>query len=537
MNAIIAASAFALSFASKPPPDSAISESITPSTPPPERSPQGAIPLLFLTGFATMGMEVIWIRLFTPYIGPVVYSFALVLATYLAATFLGSQVYRRWNQTHDHEGRAVWIGLSFLGLLPLLTADARLPLNDPVRVILGIVPVSGVIGFLTPMLVDRWSGGDPARAGRGYAVNVLGCVLGPLAAGFVLLPAMGEHWSMLMFALPWVAIAIPKVFPMTAAGTFSRTQRMIAYQSLIVAATIFLVTQEFETQFEVRDVLRDNTATVIATGEGREKRLLVNGVGMTVLTPITKMMAHIPLAWFATTERIPKNALAICFGMGTSSLAMLSWGIDATTVELVPSVPKLVGYFHPDRESEFQSPRAHIVIDDGRRYLDRSPQTYDVILIDPPPPVSTAGSSLLYSVDFYAVAKQRLSPGGILQQWLPGGDDALTSSVAKSLRLAFPHVRVYRSLEGWGWHFLASMTPLPDRTADELAAALPAAAVVDLKEWGPFDAPRDYFAKVLSQPVTIDQLIALAPDIPALEDDRPVNEYDWLRRHREAASH
>ena len=32
-------------------------------------------------------MEVIWIRLFTAYIGPVVYSFARILAAYLGATF------------------------------------------------------------------------------------------------------------------------------------------------------------------------------------------------------------------------------------------------------------------------------------------------------------------------------------------------------------------------------------------------------------------------------------------------------------------
>ena len=67
---------------------------------------------------------------------------------------------------------------------------------------------------------------------------------------------------------------------------------------------------------------------------------------------------------------------------------------------------------------------AHVVIDDGRRYLERTPQQYDAIIIDPPPPVPAAGSSLLYSRDFYELAKQRLRPGGILQQWLPPEGDA-----------------------------------------------------------------------------------------------------------------
>ena len=56
------------------------------------------------------------------------------------------------------------------------------------RLVLGIAPFTGLLGFLTPMLVDRRSGGDPGRAGTAYAINVLGCILGPLLAGFLLCP-------------------------------------------------------------------------------------------------------------------------------------------------------------------------------------------------------------------------------------------------------------------------------------------------------------------------------------------------------------
>ena len=45
-----------------------------------------------------MGMEVVWIRQFTPYLGTVVYAFASILATYLVSTFLGLQVYRAVEQ-------------------------------------------------------------------------------------------------------------------------------------------------------------------------------------------------------------------------------------------------------------------------------------------------------------------------------------------------------------------------------------------------------------------------------------------------------
>ena len=54
----------------------------------------GLLVALFTTGLTTMGMEVVWIRIFTAYVGPEVYSFAIILATYLVSTFIGSQVYR-----------------------------------------------------------------------------------------------------------------------------------------------------------------------------------------------------------------------------------------------------------------------------------------------------------------------------------------------------------------------------------------------------------------------------------------------------------
>ena len=52
-------------------------------------------------------------------------------------------------------------------------------------------------------------------------------------------------------------------------------------------------------------------------------------------------------------------------------------------------------------------------------HLMRTDERFDVVTLDPPPPVEAAGSSLLYSVQFYNIVKKRLAPGGILAQWLP----------------------------------------------------------------------------------------------------------------------
>ena len=486
--------------------------------------------LLFGTGLASMAAEVVWVRMFTAWLGTVVYSFAAILALYLAATYVGSFIYRRFK---GDEGMAgwVWALLGLTILIPLLTADPRLLIPGLLRPFLGVVPFSALLGFITPYLLDRIAGGDPGVAGFAYSLNILGCVLGPLIGGFVLLPAAGERGSLLVLAFSWLAVPLffvaisPLPYEKGKAGLRANWASLIPG---LLAMLLFVSTRDFATQFPKREVRRDYTATVIATGSSREgKRLLVNGVGITNLTPETKLMAHLPLAFLGRT---PSNALDICFGMGTTHRSLLSWGITSTAIELVPSVPSLFGYFYKDGPELLESPRSRIIIDDGRFYLERSDQTFDVITIDPPPPVEAAGSSLLYSKEFYAVAKRHLRNDGILQQWVPNGDQATIASIAKALRESFPFVRVFGAMEGQGFHFLASVSLIPPESALVLATHMPANAAVDLLEWGPFSTTQEQFAAVLTREVSLDSLIQVDSDVPTLQDDRPVNEYFFLRR-------
>ncbi len=483
--------------------------------------------MLFATGLCSMAMEVVWIREFTIYLGNVVYAFAGILALYLAATFFGSHWYRRTAKPGDAStGRLAWILAGAAGLLPLLAADPRLGgekspfLWDFLRAAVGICPFSGLVGYLTPMLVDRWSAGDADRAGRAYAVNVAGSILGPLVAGFWILPWLGERWGLGALALPLFAIAI-------AVARRGRSRRLAGAltASLAVSLALVFATADFESTIPDRLELRDYTASVIASGEGMQRRLLVNGIGMTALTTITKVMAHLPLSLLG---RPAHNSLVICFGMGTTFRSMMSWGLDTTAVELVPSVPKLFGYFHEDAPELLRSPRAHIVIDDGRRFLERSPQQFDVIAVDPPPPTGAPTSSLLYSREFYAVLKPRMKPDGIAQIWYPGGDDVAQASVVKALRESFPYVRAYQSIGGWGVHFLARKAPFAPIGADAAARNLPAAAAQDLVEWT--DAsPAELMRNVFSRQRSLDSLLIPAPGVPPMDDDRPINEYFWLR--------
>jgi spermidine synthase len=402
--------------------------------------------VLFGTGLTSMAAEVVWIRLFTPSLGTLVYAFAMILGLYLGATYLGSQFYRRLKPTQQGATGLLFALLALSVVLPLLICDPRLPIYYYFRV-LSILPFSFIVGWITPMVLDGVAQGDPDRAGVGYAINIAGCVFGPLVSGFVLLPLLGERYTLLACALPWLVVSLrtrsaTALLPVERQAPSMWKPVLVSFMALVLVA----VTNDYETRYSPREVRRDSTATVTAVGSGMEKQLLVNGIGMTGLTPITKMIAHLPLAFLQSP---PQNALVICFGMGTTHRSMLSWGISSTAVELVPSVVSVFPYFHADAEQLEQSPSSHIVVNDGRFYLERSPALYDVIVLDPPPPVEAAASSLIYSKEFYAIARQHLRAHGILQQWYPLGfdyDPAIPASIAKSLKESFPYVRLRRKL-------------------------------------------------------------------------------------------
>jgi predicted membrane-bound spermidine synthase len=382
------------------------------------------------------------------------------------------------------------------------------------------------------MLVDHWAAGDPDRAGKAYAVNVLGCILGPLLAGFYLLPRLGERWALVALTLPlfvFGALATRHKQQAAAQPGPNRNGKLYYALAMVAALLVVMATRGYEALFPKRVVLRDDTATVLASGVGLDKDLLVNGIGMTYMTPITKYMAHLPLAFM---QRPPKNGLVVCFGMGTTFRSMLSWGIPTTVVDLVPSVPALFGYFHTDAERLLASPLAQIVVDDGRRFLDGSTLRYDVITVDPPPPPAAPGSSLLYSRQFYAIVKRHLAAGGIVQLWYPEDetDPATSASIAKALVQSFPYVRAFQSVEGWGIHYLASMEALSSEPASVLAARLPASAVADLVEWGPGSTAEEQLSDVLAHEQEVGKIIALDSEVPPLEDDQPINEYFALRQ-------
>jgi len=324
--------------------------------------------ILFVTGFTSLAMEVVWTRAYTPILGTQVYAFALLLFVYLLATRMGSVLYRKHlRHSSPYSTPQLLALLSIAGFLPLAMNDPQITLKAlqlpksvlVVVVMLSLFPFCSMLGYLTPQLIDTVAQGDPTAAGKAYAINILGCIIGPLVAAYGLLPQLGAHYSLALLALPFsiffgvrmAALTPSWRWPVAVAGVF-----------LLTSSAFYHRTYEDPRgrNSEFYMIRRDHTATVTSLGQGMEKRLFVNGVGITYLTPITKFMAHLPLGFFSERAR---SALVVCFGMGTTYRSLLSWDIHVIGVELVPSVKDAFVYYYDDASEVLRDPSGQIIID------------------------------------------------------------------------------------------------------------------------------------------------------------------------------
>jgi spermidine synthase len=486
--------------------------------------------ILFITGFCSLAMEVTWVRGFTPVFGTTIYSFAWTLAVYLFGTILGSQWYRWHSAKKRTHNTSELIGVCFIfAFFPIIMSDPFLKPTGPV-LLTCLFPFCLALGYLTPKLIDQYSMGNPRNAGRAYAVNIFGGIVGPLVASYILIPEFGTKLTLVLLSLfigGLFFICIAKL----------KTSYVLRWTLGLTGIGCAFISLIFTGSFEDPDyygentlVLRDHVATVTATEKGM---LFINGRIITSATPITKMMAHLPLS---IRKEKPKSGLVIALGMGTSLRSMASWGIQAKCIELVPSVVRAMPYFFKDARSVLNQPNVEVIVDDGRRFLKRTREKFDVIVLDPPPPLEAASTSLLYSKEFNEIVAERLNEGGVFQQWFPRGEEKTLQAIVRSLTEVFPYVRSYGSMEGWGFHFIASLSPFETPTLEEVLSRLPDLAKQDMVEWTPNVPVKKLFDLTLNREIPVKNLLNKEDDSIYISDDQPFNEYYLVRRFLDSRS-
>jgi predicted membrane-bound spermidine synthase len=250
---------------------------------------------------------------------------------------------------------------------------------------------------------------------------------------------------------------------------------------------------------------------------------------MTLLTVDAKLMPILPLIARPQSDR----ALVVAFGMGSAFRAALIAGLQTDVVELVPSVPKMFGYYYPDAQQVLANPKGRVIIADGRNHLELTNDHFDIIVTDPPPPIESSGASVISSREYYQAGYDHLNPGGIMMEWVPYGQsvDELKTHV-RAFASVFPQVTMVFGPGGWGMYMLGSTQPISfDHDAIRSILSRPG-VLADLSS--AFDSPTNtidgWISKIDANTwISGPQVTTFAGTGPMVTDDRPVSEYFLLR--------
>ncbi len=165
---------------------------------------------------------------------------------------------------------------------------------------------------------------------------------------------------------------------------------------------------------------------------------------------------------------------------GTLREALAHKSVERVTmVDLDPEVVELCRKYLPNHHrGSFDDPRTNLLHEDARGYLENTPDSYDAIILDLVDPLEGGTAALLYTQEFYAIAKARLNPGGVLvTQSGPAGLLSYTecfTTIFNTLGTLFSytkaaqvHIPAFQTL--WGFT-IASDTPFPVTSEDEVDA-------------------------------------------------------------------
>ena len=454
------------------------------------RPPWRLLLVSFGTGCILLCLEVVWFRFLRLYVASSPTAFAIMLAVVLAGIGFGGIVagaIPRGSARLNHFLpmllllAAVATLLSYL-FFPENLAQSRTGVFDLSWRAMALVsialmfPVAFISGILFPSLVAsvQASVGDRMNStGITTLFNTSGAAVGPLLASFVLLPGVGYQWSLLFCTAGYVLLSV--IVSERSSWSLGRPIGRITI-ALCAGAIVLMAILSFhraETHFEHarRPYETEGRGAMLAHvvkriegssdtwqllrrdvfGEPYYYRLLTNAFSMSATHPRSqrymRLFAYLALAFRPES----KDVLLLCYGCGVTADALLHGPnvkrMDA--VDISKEVFALADFYSGINYSNpLRDPRVHAVVQDGRFFLQASPQQYDIISGEPPPP-KVAGSVNLYTEEFFSLMKSRLKEGGIATFWLPINqlkvDEA--KAILRAFHNAFTNASVWASAD------------------------------------------------------------------------------------------
>jgi len=485
--------------------------------------------LFFATGYCSLCLEILWIRILVFFNLADVYAFSIVVSTFLGGLFLGSvlstALARRFSL-----GTLLWgvsLGIVMSLACALAVHDVRLSLKienfNQARFFTAaflILPVTVLLGAIFPLQCDRVKDrGAVGAVGQAYLWNTLGSLLGSLSAGFVLLPTLGLQASVL-----WVAVLA------MLAALLAEPRRWLLRLSLLALVAMslgaprdLLVKSLYREDYKNILFLKEDSYGAIAlirqwnpVSWDYDNNLVVDRFNMMSNNLSAKRYAATLSALPLLVHPDPEKTLVICFGLAnTASVAVGSArSKQVDCVELTPTVVEATGRLDYIKAT-LANPKFHLIYEDGRNFLATTAKRYDIITAEPPPPIQ-AGVVNLYTREYFEQCRRCLKPGGMVTHWLPVQQmsEFETRTIMRACQDVFPHTVLW-SGSGPNLILLASLDPL---TVDfrELRSRFDADRSL-LQAYG-IESPWVLWAGGLRSSQELSQYLKATPP---LTDDRP----------------
>jgi predicted membrane-bound spermidine synthase len=299
-------------------------------------------------------------------------------------------------------------------------------------------PSTFLMGFGFPVLQGA-AQTDPAlsglRTGVLQAANIVGCTVGSLVTGLLLLDRVGTAGVFRVLALLVAGLMLLGL-------RMTRDARMGGLAaSLVVVAALFPENQRLWLRLHGNPsgyFVEEDAASVTAlTSQIGGYKLWINGRHNSWLPfgGLHTMIGALP----AVAHAKPESVAVIGLGSGDTA-----WGAgcrketrELVVFEIASSQRHLLAHVADDPlmgslQRFLTDPRLRIVPDDGRRRLRMDNRKYDIIVADTVwPDVSMSG--YLWSYEYYELLRERLKPNGLVCALLK------THRVRDAARKAFPY--------------------------------------------------------------------------------------------------
>ena len=234
------------------------------------------------------------------------------------------------------------------------------------------------------------------------------------------------------------------------------------------------ISKEDEPEGQYRILRRYNTPTQRIALVEHEGDMLIysNGYVMFGTTEDDNMYAEVLVHVPMVAARKRKKVLIIGGGGGITTREALQYSevenittldIDEVMVDFGKNLAPLVEF----NEGALNDPKVRTIIEDGRGFVEKSQEKWDVIIIDLPEPTDQSPElPRLFSREFYSLLKGRLQSGGAISvacsasSWMPEYFWSIQATLRKSGFYVLPyHNFVLEDGEDWGF-CLATTSPV-----------------------------------------------------------------------------